>query len=247
MLGLSALTLSATAASAAPITVPIGVTEPYRLAFLTSIGRGAESSNIADYNAFVTGVADAVTELAALGTDWFAIASTPTVDARDNTGTNPSATGVPIFLLDGTKLADDNADLWDGTVDTRLHVLETGVLLSGNGPIAWTGTNTDGTGFDGNELGSPAQCGFACLVFGDDPISVAEIGNSAFLSGVWISAGGGINFEQDADHRFYAISGLITNQVPEPGVLGLFGIGLLGLGVARRRKAASTPTGISSR
>ncbi len=81
------------------------------------------SWNIAEYNAFVTGVADSVPELLALGVTWTAIGSTSTVDARDNTNTNPgSAVGVPIYLLNDTLLVNDNTDLWDGSIATALNV-----------------------------------------------------------------------------------------------------------------------------
>ena len=72
-----------------PITVPSDLNpgDPYRLAFVTSTTRDATSTNIADYNNFVSGVANGVTQLAALGTTWKAIGSTSADDARDNTGT----------------------------------------------------------------------------------------------------------------------------------------------------------------
>jgi hypothetical protein len=107
------------AASAAPITVPSGLNpgDQYRLAFVTSTTRDATSPNIADYNAFVTTAANSVPELAALGTTWSAIASTVSVSARDNTGTNFFITaGVPIYTLADTILATDYLDLWDGTI-----------------------------------------------------------------------------------------------------------------------------------
>ena len=72
---------------------------------------------------FVTGVASSQAANSALGTTWRAIASTPAVDARDNTGTNPASTGVPIYLLDGsTVIANSNADLWDGNLLNPLNV-----------------------------------------------------------------------------------------------------------------------------
>lgn len=70
---------------------------------MTSETRNGASSAISSYNAFVTGVANTQPALASLGTTWKAIGSTETVDARDNTGTNPDVdgVGVPIFLLTG--------------------------------------------------------------------------------------------------------------------------------------------------
>ena len=138
---LSALSV-APAAFAAPTTVPSSLSPgaQYRLAFVTSTSRDATSTNIADYNAFVTGVANSVVQLSALGTTWTAIASTSSVDARTNTSTDPTPagpTGVPIFLLNDTSLAANYDDLWDGSIVVSLAVDESG---SGVGGVnVWTG------------------------------------------------------------------------------------------------------------
>ena len=134
---------------AVPITVPTGLSPgaQYRLAFVTSTTRDATSSNIADYNAFVTATANAVPELAALGTTWTAIASTSSVYAQDNTSTNPGITGVPIYLLNDTLLASDNANLWGGwgssPLVNPLRYDENAVLLGD--VYVWTGTDADGS------------------------------------------------------------------------------------------------------
>ncbi len=98
LLVFAAFAVAPLAASAVPITVPTDLSpgDKYRLAFVTSTGRDTTSANIVDYNNFVTAHAAGVPELAALGTTWTAIGSTVAVDARDNTGTNPTvATGLP--------------------------------------------------------------------------------------------------------------------------------------------------------
>ncbi len=112
-----AVLFSAANVFAAIITLPtsLNLGDEYRLAFVTSGTRDATSSDIADYNTFVTNAANAVPALASLGTTWTAIGSTATVDARDNTNTVPStvnggSVGVPIFLLNDTKLVDSNND-----------------------------------------------------------------------------------------------------------------------------------------
>jgi hypothetical protein len=87
-------------AQAEPVTEPIGVPDgtQIHIGFITSTSMAGTSSNIDDYNAFATSVANGVPELAALGTTWNVVGSTGTVDARDNTGTNPTvSTGVPIL------------------------------------------------------------------------------------------------------------------------------------------------------
>ncbi|MCZ6699364.1 MAG: hypothetical protein O7D94_10580 [Planctomycetota bacterium] len=117
--------------AAAPITTPTGLLpgDQYRLAFVTSTTRDATSTVIGVYNTFVTGVANAVPELLALGTTWTAIGSTSAVDARDNTSTNPitSDPSVPIYLLNDTLLATGNADLWGGSIANPLKINEQGV------------------------------------------------------------------------------------------------------------------------
>ncbi len=207
--------------SAHAITVvPTGLNpgDQYRLAFLTSMTRDAFSLNIADYNAFVTGVANSVAELAALGTTWTAIGSTVTVDARDNTGTNPSSVGVPIYLLNDTKLADNNADLWDGTIDTPLIVEETGTTHPFELIEVWSGSLREGVRHPSNYLGrvEGSRFGFATI---DD-----------FR---WISASVGSNY---ANRPMYAMSDVITAAaVPMPGAVWLFGSALGLMGVMQRK------------
>ncbi len=133
---------------AAIITQPTSLSlgDTYRLAFVTSTARDATSTNIADYNTFVTLAANAVPALASLGTTWTAIGSTATVAARDNTDTVPSTVpggslGVPIFLLNDTKLVDSNDDLWDGSIDVLLNRTELDTAIVAQ---VWTGTTSAG-------------------------------------------------------------------------------------------------------
>ncbi len=129
VIGWGALLVAPTVASAQIVTTPVGLSpgDQYRLGFVTITKRDASSSNIADYNDFVTTAANSEPDLLALGATWTAIGSTSTVDARDNTGTNPTSTGVPIYLLDGiSKIADNNADLWDGSIDNFFNIFVDG-------------------------------------------------------------------------------------------------------------------------
>jgi hypothetical protein len=141
------LALASTTAIADIVTVPTSLApgSQYRLAFVTSGARDATSSDIATYNSFVNAAANAVPQLAALGSTWTAIASTATVNAHDNTNTNPASfAGVPIFLLNDTKLADNNADLWSGggdAIDVVFTFTEQGSTFVGN---TWTGSFSSG-------------------------------------------------------------------------------------------------------
>jgi len=202
------LMLFAAEASAAPITVPPGLNlgDQYRLVFVTSSVRDATSSNIDDYNAFVSGVAAGVPQLAAVGTTWRAIGSTATIDARDNTDTNPAiSVGVPIFQLTGLRVAVDNADLWDATIENSIR--------SENGAnqfnFIWTGTRSDGAGDLGDTITHLGQI---------DP----WVGgfNNTDLS--WIQ--NGIRFRGES-WSLYGLSGVLT-IVPEPGTIILLGIGV---------------------
>ncbi|MCF7954382.1 MAG: hypothetical protein K9M75_01135 [Phycisphaerae bacterium] len=129
------------------------VGDTYRLIFVTSSGTQATSTDIATYNAFVQGLADA----AGLGdASWNVVGSTAAVDARDNTLTNPEldGTGEAVFRMDGaTVIANNYADLWDGVdpIDGG-DGYKYSVMYDENGDVSrlgdgrlFTGTNADGT------------------------------------------------------------------------------------------------------
>ena len=88
----------------------------FRLLFLSSTGRNAESTDIADYNSFVQARAAAGhADIRAYSSQFRAVACTSAVDARDNTGT--TGTGVPTYWLGGAKAADNDADFYDESWD----------------------------------------------------------------------------------------------------------------------------------
>lgn len=101
----------------ASIIVPTGLNpgDTYHLAFVSSTSRDGTSTNIADYNSFVQGVANAAGIGSSENVDWFTIASTSTVDAKDNAVVGVST---PVYLVNGTtKIADGFSDMWDGSLD----------------------------------------------------------------------------------------------------------------------------------
>ncbi|MBC8230103.1 PEP-CTERM sorting domain-containing protein [bacterium] len=212
-------------ALAVPITLPTSLNpgDQYRLAFLTPGTIDATSSDISTYNTFVTNEANAQVELAALGTTWKAIGSTASVDARDNTETNPfnaSHISVPIFLLNETKLVDSNDDLWDGTIDTFFNVFSDGTVVGGIVPTVWTGTSPDGT------IGS-LGLGSSSVVGGYPVITTSR----------WISTG---FFSSHLGLPMYAVSDVLTVSgapIPEPSTLLLFAVALVSvIGIGYRRK-----------
>lgn len=234
--GVAAAAMMAGMANAAPVTTPLGLTpgDTYRLAFITSVTRDATSSDIADYNAFVTGVASGIAELAALSTTWTAIGSTEAVDARDNTGTNPftDGAGVPIYLLDGsTKIADDNADLWDGSIDNPLNIDESGNTLE---TLLWTGTTNFGTASGGDGFGG---------ALGSIFLGGTEQGDSSATGIFWIHIDDS-PVDQNEAFSLYALSGELTvensTSISAPGAALAFGLSVFGMMYARRRRR-STP------
>ena len=94
--------------------------DQFRLIFLSSTKRDAASTDIATYNTFVQNRAAAGhTAIRAYSAGFRVVGCTATVDARDNTAT--TGTGVPIYWLDGTKVADEYEDFYDGDWDDEVN------------------------------------------------------------------------------------------------------------------------------
>jgi hypothetical protein len=203
----------------------------FRLAFVTEGLTTAASSDITDYNMFVTAEAERSLALtkglaAAFGFQWKAIASTLASDARIGTDTDPSTTGVPIVKVDGTRIADDNTGLWSGFLKDPLAINQFGQDQTANSSFAWTGTS-----FAGNALVSSTDfLGAQTPGYGEISSQIPD----------WIQSPK--TNTQPLDNStplpLYAISGVIRvpNAVPEPDCLVLFGLGVAGLGWCRRRK-----------
>lgn len=124
--------------------------DTYRLVFVSSTLIDATSSDISVYNAHVQSAANA----AGYGSvTWKAIVSTATIDARDNTVTNPlfDGDGEPVYLINGTDvIATGYEDLWDGSISHAINLNENLGGLNYSLPIwtqyspVWTGTAIDG-------------------------------------------------------------------------------------------------------
>ena len=122
--------------------IPTGLTSgnSFRLLFIPSTGTNASSANIADYNSFVqTAAAAGHADIQAYSHTFRMVGSTESVDARDNTAT--TGTGVPIYWLNGAKVADDYADFYDGDWDEEATGRRgTGVAVTlGSSWELWTG------------------------------------------------------------------------------------------------------------
>ena len=226
------LGLAAAGPAAGAFVTPANLSpgDQYRLAFVTDGVITAESPDIAVYNAFVTAAANSQPDLRRLGTTWTAIASTPTFNARTNTSTDPNtAVGVPIYRLNGTRVVNDYADLWDDTIRRALRISETGNSLFVK---VWTGTRGDGTGSRGSELGAD-YVSEGPIIFG------LSYRNYVFFS-QWIYYD---LADMYREHHLYGMSGILTVPVapiPLPAAVYLFGSALAGLmGIGWRRQAAA--------
>lgn len=192
--------------------------DTYRLVFVSSeFVPAVTSTDISTYNGYVQGWADT----AGLGSvTWNAIGSTATVDARDNTGTNPSSTGEAIFIMDGeTAIADNYADLWDGTIASNIEFDENGAAHRtdtawGAFGATYTGTDTDGTGVSGLQLGSGGT---------------VRMGLASESDANWIDRSN----DDRSNLLMYGMSDELT-VIPEPSAALLGGLGLLAL--LRRRR-----------
>lgn len=209
---LTGFSCSAQAALIAPDGLNPG--DKYHLVFATSTARDATSSNIADYNSFVTAAATAAGSwVKDLSTTWVAIASTQTTDAINN-----APITAPVFRVDGVKVADDSTDFWDGNLDSAINLTEVG-----GSPTAWvwTGSNTSGTEFI--QVGGPDDGD--SLALGSTDNTSSTVGNPNSASSSWTV---GTAAAQTTEFSFYAISGELT-VVPEPATLVLLCLGGLGL------------------
>ncbi len=219
-------------AQASVVTQPPSLNpgDQYRLVFVTSGIVPAESTDIAFYNDFVSNAANA----ANLGVDWKVIGSTQAVGVWQNTNTDPSppgATGVPIFMLDGTRVATDYDDLWDGTLEgNRLNVTEYGLTRNSR---VWTGTYRYGSPLPAQYLGDVANG----PLFGNSNPSLG--GALSYSFNFWIEDWADQAWQQSS---LYAISGILRvpgtpGVVPEAASFLVWG-GLattVSIGVSRRR------------
>jgi hypothetical protein len=213
------------------IMTPAGLKpgDQFRIVFVTSTVRTATSTNIADYDTFVTNVANnAGLTYNGMLVSWQAIGSTPSVNANDPTRLPISST-VPIYRLDGLIVAYDGSGLWSGHLLAPIDVNEKKAVANNN--VVWTGTLSTGKKFVELELGAP---GFETAV-GFAPATDAE----------WVIGGERIN---QVMMPFYAVSQSLTvpspTSVPEPRPLttaAMAVVSMIAYGLARKR--AGEPPG----
>jgi len=146
----------------------------FRLLFVTSdVGYALPTGLIMDSNDKVQAAA-AGNPLLAPFRDYFrAVVSTADVDARVNTATAYTSTdkGVPVYWVGGDKVADDYADFYDGSWDSKAWKTENGNQAVVGGSFSrevWTGSDADGTKHADNPAGA-ASVRYGWL--GNNPVS----------------------------------------------------------------------------
>jgi hypothetical protein len=250
------LVLGASVASAAPITIPqdLAPGTVYHIAFVSSGSHNAVSTDIADYDAFVTAQANLVPELAALNTTWRVIGSTETVDAIDHVG----VVG-PVYNTRGQLVTDTLAHMFSGLsgLSGVIGYYQDGGFFVGN-EYVWTGTGTDGRKSVGAQyLGGPTtQLPPICILnpftgelecqqmpnYLGPIVGIASATNSFDFS--WITETN--IFSTSTPLAFYGISGALTvpfpdtdppSPVPEPATMSLMLSPLAFLALRRVRRA----------
>ena len=139
----------------------LSVGDEFRLLSATSGTSLPSSSDISTYNAFVqNAAASGHGAIQGYSSGFRVVGSTAAVDARDNTSTTCASSdeGVPIYWLGGSKVAAAAADFYDRDWDDEVNATNASGTsrpfdntVSANRPF--TGSNHNGTGNSGNELG----------------------------------------------------------------------------------------------
>ncbi|WP_423916327.1 fibronectin type III domain-containing protein [Candidatus Poriferisodalis sp.] len=180
----------------------------FRLLFITYAGHAPTSTDIEDCNAYVQSQANASNAHSAIkpyASGFRVVGSTADDDARDNASTayTSTAKGLPIYWLNGSKVADDYEDFHDGSWDDEANPRgRNGNKVGSNNTLIWTGSNSNGIEAiaNGNSqaLGS-STIALGCLNFVGGPIDCAanSVGNYSL-------------FTPNSNHRYYALSGVFT-------------------------------------
>lgn len=194
--------------------------DKYYLIFIAGgggVGVTGQSSNIADYDAFVNNWASQSSDLS--GITWKALGSTSSVSARDHLNIG----NFPVYRLDNVRIANNGTDLWDGSIATVGMTTIGGLILSNS--FVWTGSNTDGTA-------SSFYLGSATPV----------LGFTFFADKNWINHRN--DFPSSGSHRMLGVSQLLTvggtsSAVPEPAAVTFWSVAASIMFLLRRRHLAA--------
>ena len=224
---------------AGAITTPPGVWggQQFRILFVTPNKTNATSSDITDYDAFVNSEAAGAT-YKGVTIEWFALASTNTVNARDHVG----QTGTAVYLADGTKVADSDTTAVGGLWNVDPLSARPDQDLDGNSyaGLVWTGSSGIGTTYETTPVpGTPVKWGLGSAGWTGNP----DKSETGIIPGTvagydWISIPAGVKPNTDL-YQVYGISEVLT-AIPEPSSFLMSGIGMLVVGLAtkcRKRNA----------
>ena len=201
-------TNEATITITGPISVPqgwaltptgLGQGDKFRLLFITHTGHSSANTDIENYNAYVQSQANAGNAHADIKaySSWFRVlGSTESIDARDNTMT--TGTGVPIYWMNGDKVADNYADFYDGSWDSETAADRTGTTSSASVRI-WTGSDSNGV---------EAIPGAASRALGTNAVRLGRLNGAGDPISTGNTANAGTNY------RYYALSNVFV--VGEP-------------------------------
>ena len=181
----------------------LGPGDSFRLLYITGATTAATGTGIHTYHNFAGTAVLAIINPGNLVSEWgpislgqTALVSTPGADARLLTDTSWTETdrGMPIYWLNGARVADDYADFYDGTWADEANPTN-GIgqphSLAGNAP--WTGTDHDGT-----ELFN----GTASRAVGQASVSVGGLGSTIPGAG---PLNGGVIFASTEERPLYGL------------------------------------------
>ena len=162
----------------------VGVGGKFRLLIVTSTALNASTTVIDSYNGIIRDtVAAGHTDIRPYSHLFNALGSTALVDAIDNTKTTHTTTdmGVPIYYLNGAKVADNYSDFYDGTWDSVNPTNELGT--SSSAMAVWTGSQSNGMKHDnplGNRTSKTVRMGNPTSSVSGDVLSATLIRNHTF-------------------------------------------------------------------
>jgi hypothetical protein len=109
--------------------------------FTTSASYQGNFGGLSDADALCQSQADGGAVTGSLGATWIALLSDSTTNARDRV-----LITAPVHISGGVRVADNQADLWDNTIQNHINVDQDGNSLNNQGKHVWTGSHLDGTG-----------------------------------------------------------------------------------------------------
>ena len=185
------------------IPADLGPGDAFRLLFITRGTTAATDTGIHTYHNHASSDAIHIVETGNLVSEWGTISllqtplvSTPGADARLHTDTTWTETdrGMPIYWLNGARVADDYADFYDGVwADEANPTNGLGNPHSLAGTAPWTGTDHDGT-----ELFN----GTASRAIGQASVSVGGLGSTITGAG---PLNGGVIFANTQERPIYGL------------------------------------------